>query len=250
MCRQSYLKSLSTQVLEAPMKHGEADRRLWETESKRFQTAFPKARPSNNSGGKHNFFNHFPKDPSFDTCKRTKIKRAPCRRNPESRKDTTSHKNGDVIAAEHKVLGEENESRPHHRYAVVVHDVATQWIQSYPCRKKSAPDTMRVLQRFFPPEWKRGVIHTDKSLEFTTACEDLIWNHDKSTPHRSETNGIVERAVRTVKEGTSTLLVQSELDEQVGSSDGKSLLVTIHSRFLDGKLLTKADTTLHSVVQQ
>ena len=45
-------------------------------------------------------------------------------------------KNGNVIAAEHKVLGEENESRPHHRYAVVVHDVATQWIQSYPRRKK------------------------------------------------------------------------------------------------------------------
>ena len=37
------------------------------------------------------------------------------------------------------------------------------------------------------------------------ACEaeGLSWNHCTSTPHRSETNVIAERAVRRVKEGTS-----------------------------------------------
>ena len=38
-------------------------------------------------------------------------------------------------------------------------------------------------------------------------------NHCTSTPHRSETNGIAERAVRRVKEGTSAVLLQSGLDE-------------------------------------
>ena len=33
------------------------------------------------------------------------------------------------------------------------------------------------------------------------------------TPHRSETNGIAERAVRRVKEGTSAVLLQSGLNE-------------------------------------
>ena len=33
------------------------------------------------------------------------------------------------------------------------------------------------------------------------------------TPHRSETNGIAERAVRRVKEGTSAVLLQSRLNE-------------------------------------
>ena len=33
------------------------------------------------------------------------------------------------------------------------------------------------------------------------------------TPHRSETNGIAERAVRRVKEGTSAALLQSGLNE-------------------------------------
>ena len=34
-----------------------------------------------------------------------------------------------------------------------------------------------------------------------------------STPHRSETNGIAERAVSRVKEGTSAVLLQSGLNE-------------------------------------
>ena len=43
------------------------------------------------------------------------------------------------------------------------------------------------------------------------ACEELSWNNRTSTPHRSETNGIAERAVR-IKEGTSAVLLQSGLD--------------------------------------
>ena len=46
------------------------------------------------------------------------------------------------------------------------------------------------------------------------ACEDPPRNHRTSTPHRSETNGVAERAVRRVKEGTSAVLLQSGLDER------------------------------------
>ena len=48
------------------------------------------------------------------------------------------------------------------------------------------------------------------------ACEELSWNHCTSTPHKSETNGIAERALRRVKEGTSAVLLQSGLDENGG----------------------------------
>ena len=66
-------------------------------------------------------------------------------------------------------------------------------------------------------ERKPKVIYTDNSLEFGKACEDLSWNHCTSTPHRSETNGIAERAVRRVKEGTSAVLLQSGLNESLWS---------------------------------
>ena len=58
------------------------------------------------------------------------------------------------------------------------------------------------------PDRKPNVIYADNSLEFGKACEDLSWNHCTSTPHRSETNGIAERAVRRIKEGTSAVFLQ------------------------------------------
>ena len=74
-------------------------------------------------------------------------------------------------------------------------------------------ETQRSLPKFLEPKRKLKVIYTDNSLEFGKACEDLSWNHCTSTPHRSETNGIAERAVRRVKEGTSAVLLQSGLNE-------------------------------------
>ena len=132
------------------------------------------------------------------SVKRTKITRAPCRRrNGEA--VLRAEKFGDLITADHKVLSDNFESRNSHRYAVVVQDLATQWIQAYPCKTKTSQETQRSLQKFLEPERKPLVIHTDTSLEFGKACEDLSWNHCTSTPHRSDTNGVADRAVRRVK---------------------------------------------------
>ena len=78
---------------------------------------------------------------------------------------------------------------------------------------KTSQETQRSLQKFLEPDRNPRVIYTDNSLEFGKACEDLSWNHCTSAPHRSQTNGIAERAVRRVKEGTSAVLLQSGLNE-------------------------------------
>ena len=72
---------------------------------------------------------------------------------------------------------------------------------------KTSQETQRSLQKFLEPDRKPKVIHTDNSLKFGKACEDLSWNHGTSAPNSSETNGIAERAVRRVKEGTSAVFV-------------------------------------------
>ena len=84
---------------------------------------------------------------------------------------------------------------------------------------------------------KPKVIYTDNSLEFGKACEDLSWNHCTSTPHRSETNGIAERAVRRVKEGTSAVLLQSGLNESwwTDSMECYIYLRNIQDLLSDGK---------------
>ena len=70
---------------------------------------------------------------------------------------------GDLITADHKVLSDNCESRNNHRYAVVVQDLATQWIQAYPCKTKTSQETQRSLQKFLEPERNPKVIYTDNS---------------------------------------------------------------------------------------
>ena len=88
------------------------------------------------ASGEHSVVTHFPKDPNCDICLKTKITRASCRRRAvqsrQKRKVLVI-----LITADHKILSEESESRNNHRYAVVVRDLATQWLQSYPCKKNN-----------------------------------------------------------------------------------------------------------------
>ena len=184
--------------------------------------------------GKHSVYTHFPKDRNCEICQRTKITRAPCRRRSGGvvpRAEIFC----DLITADHKVLSDNCESRNNHRYAVVVQDLATQWIQAYPCKTKTSQETQRSLQKFLEPNRKPKVIYTDNSLEFGKACE--TWNHCTYTPHRSETNGIAERAVRRVKDGTSAVLLQSGLNESwwADSMECYTSLRNIQDLLSDGK---------------
>ena len=187
---------------------------------------------------KHSVYTHFPKDRNCEICQRTKITRAPCRRRT-GRVEPRAEKFGDLITADRKVLSEGCESRNNHRYAVVVQDLATQWIQSYPCKTKTSQETERSLQKFLEPKRKLKVICTENSLEFGKACEDLSWNHDTSTLHRSETNGIAEKAVRRIRLGTSAVLLQSGLDEKwwADSMECCCYLRNIQDLLSDGKTL-------------
>ena len=80
-----------------------------------------------------------------------------------------------------------------------------------PVQNKNFSGNTKELAKVLGAEYE--AFYTDISLDFGKDCEDLSWNHCTSTPHRSETNGIAERAVRRVKEGTSAVLLQSGLNE-------------------------------------
>ena len=133
-----------------------------------------------------------------------------------------------VITANHKVLMEGRESRGNHRYAVVVQDLATQWIQSYPCKTKIFSGDGKEFTKVSRADRKSRKLFTLTILwKFGKSCEDLSWNHRTSTPHRSETNGNAEIAIRRVKEGTSAVLLHRgycylrNIQDLVG--DGKTL---------------------------
>ena len=98
----------------------------------------------------------------------------------------------DIITADHRVLIEEGELQNNQRYAIDVQDLATQWIQSYPCKSKTSQKMARILRKFIGPEENPKVTHTCNSLEFGKACEDLHWNHRAFTPNRTVTYGKAE----------------------------------------------------------
>ena len=87
--------------------------------------------------GKHNVHTHFRKDRNCEICKWNEITSSPNRRR-NGGAVLRAENFGDLITADHKALSENYESRNNHRYAVVVQDLATQWIQSYPCKTKTS----------------------------------------------------------------------------------------------------------------
>ena len=109
--------------------------------------------------GKHSVYAHFPEDRNCEICTRTTITRAPCRRRSGGAVPR-AESSGDLKTADHKVLSEGCESRNNHRFAVVVQDLATQWIQAYPCETKSSQETEWSLQQFLEPNRKPKVIYT------------------------------------------------------------------------------------------
>ena len=156
------------------------------------------------------------------------------------------------LSADHKILNEECELRNNHRHAVVVQDLAIWWIQVYPCESKTSQETEKCLRNFLEPSEKPQVIDTDNSLEFAKSSEDLSWNLWTSTPHGSEMNGIAERAVRRVKEGTSAVFLQSGFYEQWWSDSIECYCFceTFKTSYGTGKLLMKGDSVNHSRAPQ
>ena len=118
--------------------------------------------------GKHSVYTHFPKDRNCEICQRTKITTVP-RRRRNGGAVPRAENFGDLITANHKVLSDNCESRNNHRYAVVVQDLATQWILAYPCKTKTSQETQRSLQKFLEPDRNPKVIYTDNSMEFGKA---------------------------------------------------------------------------------
>ena len=90
---------------------------------------------------KHSVYTHFPDDRNCEICQRTKITSVLCRRINGGGAVPRDENFGDLITADHKVHSDYCECRNNHRYAVVVQDLATQWIQAYPCRTKTSQET-------------------------------------------------------------------------------------------------------------
>ena len=109
--------------------------------------------------GNHSVYTHFAEDRNCEICQRTKITRAACRRR-NGGAVPRAEKFGDLITADHKSsqwrLWVSKQSSICNRGGLTW---PPQWIQSYPCKTKTSPETQRSLQKFLEPDRKPKVIY-------------------------------------------------------------------------------------------
>ena len=164
----------------------------------------------------HNTLTHFPKDPNCPVCRACKVTRAQCRQKGPALPDDLPkpEKFADAITGDHMFLNKDDADQTIEKLVLILHDSATKLEQDYPCKTKSIEETTMCLKRFLGPQSQCKHAYTDGSAELEGALAELDILHDSSTPYRPETNGVIERAVRRIKEGTSCALVQSGLAEE------------------------------------
>ena len=95
----------------------------------------------------------------------------------------------------------------------LLRDHATKF-NSYTLLLRKRPKNVKLgLKRFQGPMWSNRILHLyiDGAPEIVKAGKNLRNCHDTSTPYRSATNGLAEREIRNVLEGTRTLLEHSGL---------------------------------------
>ncbi len=68
---------------------------------------------------------------------------------------------------------------------------------------------MKAMQHFVGADEQLKMFYSDNAPELLEAVKCLGWRHLTSLPHRPKTNGVVERQVRSVIEGTRALLLQA-----------------------------------------
>ena len=95
----------------------------------------------------------------------------------------------------------------------MVQDLATQWLQSYPCKTKSSQGTGKSLRKFLELSEKPKVIYTDNSLEFGKSCEELSWNHRASAPIDPRRMDLLREQYAESRKELMQVVLQAGLDE-------------------------------------
>ena len=153
---------------------------------------------------------HTPYNPYCEACKVARMTRRPARtqhKEPEQKpKKFGDLGNADYIVAQ----SDESMGLTGERDALAIVDRGTDYTDCFPLMSRNSSDAYGALKEFYG-DIVPARMYTDNAPELIRACTDLRWLHDKSTPHRHQSNAYCERSVRKIVEGARSLLEQAGL---------------------------------------
>ena len=117
---------------------------------------------------------------------------------------------------------------------MVARDRGAGWTMAYPARNKSAEEIKVAAQDLVGSDEVK-LWCSDGAPELHAVFREMGLRHDKSDPHRSETNGVIERTNRTVLEGTRTILFQSGMPYKYWRSAAKCFCALCNTHHADKK---------------
>jgi transposase InsO family protein len=107
------------------------------------------------------------------------------------------------LTADHMIIGNDEHCGRHQEMSsLALLDRGTGTIACYPTKHHNTSNTVKALQDFTGPRDVVNLIYTDGAKELAAAAMELGWRRNTATPYRPQTNGVAERNVRRILEGT------------------------------------------------
>ena len=159
----------------------------------------------------HHLMTHTPKNKFCETCRRAKAQKRPSvKRSARADPGPMPEKFGEVITADHIVTLDAGDKALHgERNALVMKDIAAGFLSCYPAAERSYSEALKAVLHFVGPKEKVGLFYSDNNGEMKKAATTLGLRHRNSTPGVPQTNGIVEREVRRILDGTRSALLHA-----------------------------------------
>eukprot|EP00971_Amphidinium_carterae_P349384 6490992-Amphidinium_carterae.1 len=156
---------------------------------------------------------HFPKNRHCRICREVLKVCTPARRIVPGQETLKADMFGKVIHLDHVFAGSECHGVNGETCALVILDQHTGFIGTYPMTERTGPNVVSAIRHFLGEDVSLAQVgvraDNAKEYEFATRALGLAWY--RSTPHRHQSNGKIERCIRSVCEMSRCILVQSGL---------------------------------------
>ena len=175
-----------------------------------------------------------PKNPFCQGCLRAKVNAKQARR-----RHIKSEANafGDIVTADHLIARDADGGGIGNEQVIIfIKDQFSNWMMLYPTGGKSADKAAQFIAGFQGNKKKESIklMYTDNALELIAAASRFKVKRDTSTSYRPTANSIAERSIRTVTEGTRTLLEQSGFPVQWWPYAARCFRHSMNSAVIDG----------------